>query len=192
MDAFDGTVIFYVVDTRDPLIRAWARAFPVLFTPFDKMPADLQAPRAVSRGSVQPAGEDVRHLSHAGPAGLLQQGRPVDHSRLTMEGRDREMEPYFTVMRLPGKAGGVRPALGLQPCPARQHDRHHGRAVRCAQLRRARRLHVPQAEAGVRAPPDRRPGRTRIPSSPRSSPCGTSKGHGCSGARCSPFPSRTR
>ena len=36
----------------------------------------------------------------------------------------REMEPYFTIMRLPGESqGGVRPAHALQPEPPRQHDR---------------------------------------------------------------------
>ena len=37
VDTFDGNVVFYVVDSQDPLILAWARAFPVLFTPFDRM-----------------------------------------------------------------------------------------------------------------------------------------------------------
>src|SRR5262249_36222082 len=43
VDAFDGAMVFYVVDPADPLIRAWARAFPGLFTPFERMPTDLRA-----------------------------------------------------------------------------------------------------------------------------------------------------
>ncbi len=38
VDAYDGTVKFYVVDPDDPLIRAYRKAFPDLFTDFDEMP----------------------------------------------------------------------------------------------------------------------------------------------------------
>jgi len=43
VDAYDGTVKFYVIDPKDPLIRSYRKAFPDLFTDFDKMPKDLQA-----------------------------------------------------------------------------------------------------------------------------------------------------
>jgi len=43
VDAYDGTVKFYVIDSKDPLTRAYRKAFPDLFTDFDKMPKDLQA-----------------------------------------------------------------------------------------------------------------------------------------------------
>jgi len=32
VDAYDGTMDFYIVDEEDPLIAAWAKAFPALFT----------------------------------------------------------------------------------------------------------------------------------------------------------------
>ena len=41
MDAYDGTMTFYVADPSDPLIRAWSRIFPTLFRPIDELPADL-------------------------------------------------------------------------------------------------------------------------------------------------------
>ena len=44
--------------------------------------------------------------------------------RRTIEGRDREMEPYYTIMRLPGRdEGGVHPPHAVQSEPPRQHDR---------------------------------------------------------------------
>ncbi|MEX2184278.1 MAG: UPF0182 family protein [Chloroflexota bacterium] len=42
MDAYDGTMAFYVTDPSDPLIRAYAGIFPDLFRPFDEMPADIR------------------------------------------------------------------------------------------------------------------------------------------------------
>jgi hypothetical protein len=43
VDAYDGTVTYYMTDPEDPLIQAYARAFPDLFQPLAEMPAELQA-----------------------------------------------------------------------------------------------------------------------------------------------------
>ncbi len=42
VDAYDGTVTFYVIDPTDPLIQAYRGAFPDLFAPFSAMPRDLR------------------------------------------------------------------------------------------------------------------------------------------------------
>jgi uncharacterized protein len=43
MDAYDGTMHFYVSDPTDPIIRAWQGVFPTLFQPMSAMPSGLQA-----------------------------------------------------------------------------------------------------------------------------------------------------
>jgi hypothetical protein len=43
VDAYNGTVTFYVIDKKDPLIRAYQSAFPDLFTPGSEMPDDIRA-----------------------------------------------------------------------------------------------------------------------------------------------------
>jgi uncharacterized membrane protein (UPF0182 family) len=42
IDAYEGTITFYVVDRDDPLIQAYEKAFPDLFTDFDEMPNELR------------------------------------------------------------------------------------------------------------------------------------------------------
>ncbi len=42
VDAYDGTVKLYVVDTEDPIARAYQAAFPELFASYDEMPAELR------------------------------------------------------------------------------------------------------------------------------------------------------
>jgi uncharacterized membrane protein (UPF0182 family) len=42
VDAYDGSVRFYVVDEKDPVIRAYRSAFPQLFTDYKKMPGELK------------------------------------------------------------------------------------------------------------------------------------------------------
>jgi uncharacterized membrane protein (UPF0182 family) len=41
MNAYDGTMTFYVADPSDPLIRAWSGIFPSMFRPIDEVPDDL-------------------------------------------------------------------------------------------------------------------------------------------------------
>ncbi len=43
IDAYDGTVNYYLIDDQDPIIMAYSQAFPGLFRPFEEMPESLQA-----------------------------------------------------------------------------------------------------------------------------------------------------
>jgi uncharacterized membrane protein (UPF0182 family) len=43
VNAYDGSVVLYVVDPTDPIVRAWSKAFPGLFTSADQVPATLRA-----------------------------------------------------------------------------------------------------------------------------------------------------
>jgi len=41
IDAYDGTVSFYLADKNDPIIKTYAKIFPNLFKPIEKMPKSL-------------------------------------------------------------------------------------------------------------------------------------------------------
>ncbi len=42
VDAYHGTVDFYIIDEKDPLIKTWEKVFPGLFKPFSIMPETLK------------------------------------------------------------------------------------------------------------------------------------------------------
>ena len=42
IDAYNGSVNFYIADPSDPMIQSWAAIFPNLFKPLSAMPAALQ------------------------------------------------------------------------------------------------------------------------------------------------------
>lgn len=42
VDAYDGSVDYYITEPDDPIIRAYARAYPGLLKDFDEMPEDLK------------------------------------------------------------------------------------------------------------------------------------------------------
>jgi len=42
IDAYDGHVAYYMIDTKDPILKTYAKVYPALFKPLDEMPADLK------------------------------------------------------------------------------------------------------------------------------------------------------
>jgi uncharacterized protein len=126
MDAYNGTVTFYVADPADPLIRTCARIFPRLFQPLEQMDAHLQRhiryPQTLF--DIQARLYAVYHMTDPQvfynkedvwqiPAGALggQRGGtafrpasgpgqpPVAEAMPSSQG----MDPYYTIMRLPGQ-----------------------------------------------------------------------------------------
>ncbi|MFI5015668.1 MAG: UPF0182 family protein [Hyphomicrobiales bacterium] len=128
IDAYNGTVDFYLADPADPIVETYRRIFPGLFKPFEAMPPDLQkhirypedlfliqaqtyrayhmdAPEVFyNREDLwqfprEPAGLDgVR-----GSAGIdaIRGGGGLDGVRA---GAGSRMPPYYINMRLPGEA----------------------------------------------------------------------------------------
>jgi uncharacterized membrane protein (UPF0182 family) len=43
VDAYNGTITYYVVDDKDPIIQAYEKAFPKMFTSGSKVPKELRA-----------------------------------------------------------------------------------------------------------------------------------------------------
>ncbi len=103
VDAFDGKVVFYIADPSDPLIRTWARAFPGLFTPMDRMPEDLRPHVRYPEDlfSLQARMYGTYHMQD--PQVFYNKGDLWNSPCMMQDGRDHEMEPYFTIMRLPGE-----------------------------------------------------------------------------------------
>ena len=103
VDAYDGTVTYYIADPDDPLIRTYAKIFPQLLKPLSAMPDDLQAHIRYPEDlfSVQARMYATYHMQD--PQVFYNKEDLWIIPRLPQDGREREMEPYFTVMRLPGE-----------------------------------------------------------------------------------------
>jgi uncharacterized protein len=103
VDAYNGTVDFYLMDTGDPVAATYRRIFPTLFKPFAAMPADLQ-----------------RHIRYPEDLFLIQarlyqtyhmEAAEVFYNREDLWQFPRQpggggiatMAPYYIIMRLPGE-----------------------------------------------------------------------------------------
>ncbi len=104
LDAYDGTVTFYLADATDPIVQAFSRGFPGLLVPLDQMPADLQRHVRYPEDffAIQARKYATYHMLD--PQVFYNREDMWAIPRRTVEGRDREMEPYYTIMRLPGEA----------------------------------------------------------------------------------------
>ncbi len=87
MDAYDGTMTFYVADPADPLIRAWQGVFPTLFRPISELPAGLRAHLRVPEElfNVQTRVFAKYHVTD--PADLLPGRRPAGRCPRTRRAR---------------------------------------------------------------------------------------------------------
>ena len=103
IDAYHGTTTAYLADPRDPIAATYARIFPGMFKPLADMPAAIrehvrypedifavQAQVYATYHMTQPSVYYNREDQWEIPA--------IDESR-----ENRTMQPYYTIMRLPGE-----------------------------------------------------------------------------------------
>ena len=129
VDAYNGTITYYVIDDKDPIIRAYDKAFPRMFTAGSKVPTELRkhfrypedlfktqteqyqryhlkgAREFYSAGnlwSVAPApnSTDATDTSSTNPPAGNNGGR---NTELTTAGD--QINPLYLMMQLPGKLG---------------------------------------------------------------------------------------
>ncbi len=162
IDAYNGSVDFYVSDPDDPLIQTYQRIFP---RPVQAAVGHAGGPAAahpLPRGSFPRPGAALPHLSHGQSRGFLQSRGPL---AVPAPAR-RQRRPWRPRRRAHGallhdhaaarrSARRVRPHAADGAEPAREHDRLAGGALRSARLRQGRGLRIPQGQAGLRAVPDR-------------------------------------
>ena len=104
VDAYDGTVRFYVSDAQDPIVRAYAATFPGLLEPIEAMPADLRTHVRYPSGffAVQARMYATYHMQD--PRVFYNKEDLWSVPRMAESGRDRELDPYYTIMRIPGES----------------------------------------------------------------------------------------
>ena len=109
IDAYNGTVTFYITDAADPIVATYRRIFPSLFKPFDAMPRDLQKHIRYPEDLFNIQALQYRAYHMDAPEvfynreDLWQFPRePVAPDGLNAAGA--RMAPYYIMMRLPGES----------------------------------------------------------------------------------------
>jgi hypothetical protein len=114
VDAYHGTPTFYQIDENDPIVSSWAGAFPELFTPLSEMGPELQAHLRYPADlfAVQSELFAIYHMTDPQVFYNREDEWEVptfadrSHPRAYEDPRFvrwEKMEPYYTVMKLPGE-----------------------------------------------------------------------------------------
>lgn len=104
VDAYNGSVFFYVVDPQDPLLRAYRSAFPRLFLPLEKMPPSLRSHLRYPEHLFKVQSEVYREYHMTDPRVFYLKEDAWDIATETgSTGEEAPMEPYYVVTRLPGE-----------------------------------------------------------------------------------------
>jgi len=101
IDAYDGSVTFYVTDPEDALIQTYQAIFPELFVPAEQMSESLRAHLRYPEGmfSVQAAVYQSYHMRDARVFYNKEDLWAVPKE--VYAGKEQLMEPYYIIMHLP-------------------------------------------------------------------------------------------
>ena len=110
IDAYNGTVAFYVADAADPIVATYRKIFPSLFRPLDAMPPDLRQHIRYPEDlfTIQALQYRAYHMDAPevfyNREDLWQFPRePATPDGMNEGGGETRMAPYYIMMRLPGE-----------------------------------------------------------------------------------------
>ena len=107
IDAFNGSMEFYTLepDRPDPLLGVYRTTFPALFKPIEEMPPGLREhiryPEELLRA--QADAYVLYHMTDPKEFFLKEDQWELAREVVGFEGREREVTPYYVIMKLPGE-----------------------------------------------------------------------------------------
>jgi len=103
VDAYNGSVTFYVTDPEDALIRTYQSIFPKLFVPAEQMPESLRAHLRYPEDmfNIQASMYQSYHMRDARVFYNKEDLWAVPKE--VYAGTEQAMEPYYIIMRLPDR-----------------------------------------------------------------------------------------
>jgi hypothetical protein len=120
IDAYHGTTTFHLLDTADPIAATVGRMFPGLFQPLAAMPEDLRTRLRYPQQIFAMQAEMFATFHMLQPALFYNREDQWEIPAFEVEGQPRPMDPYYTIMRLPGE---VEPEyIQMLPFTPRQKD----------------------------------------------------------------------
>jgi hypothetical protein len=102
VDAFNGSVTFYVFEPEDPLIQVWQRIFPELFTAREKMPDRLRAHVRYPRDLLLTQGSVYAKYHMTDPAVFYNQEDLWMRATEKYYAAVQPVEPYYVMWQPPG------------------------------------------------------------------------------------------
>jgi len=104
VDAYDGNPVFYIADPKDAIVRTYQHIFPTLFQPMESMPASLRKHIRYPEDlfTIQARVYGTYHMKD--PEVFYNKEDQWSFPKESTKGQTTVMQPYYTIMRLPGEA----------------------------------------------------------------------------------------
>jgi uncharacterized membrane protein (UPF0182 family) len=98
IDAYNGTVNFYVIDSTDPIIRVWSQVFPNLFQPVSSLAPDLVRHFRYPEFLMTVQRDMLRQYHMTAPRTFYEK---EDYWEVPLHHQDEPFEPYYVTLKLP-------------------------------------------------------------------------------------------
>jgi uncharacterized protein len=102
VDMYDGTVQFYVMDPKDPVLAVYRRAFGGVFKDLDQLSPDLKAHLRYPEDLFAIQADEYKTFHMSDPQVFYNREDLWVAPKETYAGESRPMEPYYILMKLPG------------------------------------------------------------------------------------------
>jgi len=102
IDAYNGTMDFYIIDQKDPVVNVYQNIFPQLFKNFDQMPDDLKEHIRYPKDLFQIQAELYSTYHMTNPDVFYNKEDYWNTPNEIYAENEIRMEPYYIVTRLPG------------------------------------------------------------------------------------------
>ena len=102
IDAYNGTMDFYIIDQKDPVVKVYKNIFPQLFKNFDQMPDDLKEHIRYPKDLFQIQAELYSTYHMMDPDVFYNKEDYWNTPNEIYAENEIRMEPYYIVTRLPG------------------------------------------------------------------------------------------
>lgn len=97
VDAYNGSVAFYISDAEDIIIKVYSKIFPDVFKPLSDMPEDIRRHIRYPRGFLQVQASMFSSYHMTDPKVFYNKENLWEVPSFG----DKTMEPYYTIMKLP-------------------------------------------------------------------------------------------
>ncbi len=106
VDAYNGSVHFYITDDRDPIIRTWAQTFPNMFEPLSAMPEALKAHIRYPQDFSLVQSNQLLAYHMTDPKVFYNREDQWRAPNEIYANEAQVVKPYYLIMELPGEEDG--------------------------------------------------------------------------------------
>jgi len=104
VDAYDGTVTFYRVDDKDPILKTYEKIFPGLLKPMAEMPPELKNHIRYPQDLFQIQSRVLMTYHMTNPQVYYNKEDYWEVPREVYGNTERTVEPYYLVLTIPGES----------------------------------------------------------------------------------------